>query len=56
MKAWSMKNRIFQFIVILVIFSFVFYSCGRKKNTLFTLLNPDHTSIRFSNGFLKMIL
>ena len=53
MKAWSMKNQIFQFIVILVIFSFVFYSCGRKKNTLFTLLNPDHTSIRFSNRIFE---
>ena len=52
-KQWRMKNPIFQFIVIPVIISFLFYSCGRSKKTLFTLLTPDHTSIGFSNRIFE---
>ena len=48
-----MRNPIFQFIVGSVIFSFLFYSCARSKNRLFTLLAPDHTSIRFSNRIFE---
>src|SRR4026207_543555 len=48
-----MRNPIFQFIVGPVIFSLLFYSCARSKNRLFTLLAPDHTSIRFSNRIFE---
>src|SRR4030095_11683578 len=53
MKTWSMMNRIFQFIVILVIFSFVVCSCGRSRNILFTLLSADQTGIEFSNRIFE---
>src|SRR5688572_3932439 len=48
-----MMKRILQVLIMVPVFTLFIFSCTREETTLFTLLDPEHTSIGFSNRIFE---